>query len=146
MLHHSPFPGTRLAGVDASAVVMSYILWRFAAQPPEVKERIQAELDVAMPDAMIIPDLKILQNLPILDALIKEGELSRSAAYWVHCSEADFGSYCRTSSSRTDTDFPGTSFAARRAPGHPGVQTPPWHRPRHAIMVPASRRGCIPAT
>ncbi|KAF5391125.1 hypothetical protein D9757_003046 [Collybiopsis confluens] len=57
-----------LAGVDASAVVFSYILWQFANQPPEVQKRIQAELDTAMPDPMVVPDLKVLQ-----DALFKEG-------------------------------------------------------------------------
>lgn len=64
----------RLAGVDASAVVASYILWRFAGLPQDVKEKIHEELDVAMPDSMIIPDLKTLQSLPLLDGLIKEGK------------------------------------------------------------------------
>ncbi|GAW09692.1 cytochrome p450 [Lentinula edodes] len=40
-----------LAGVDASAVAVAYILWRFASQPLSVKQKIQAELDSAMPDA-----------------------------------------------------------------------------------------------
>ncbi|KAJ3818453.1 cytochrome P450 [Lentinula raphanica] len=62
-----------LAGVDASAVAVSYILWRFANQPESVKQKIQAELDDAMPDAGSIPDWKTLHNLPILDALFKEG-------------------------------------------------------------------------
>ncbi|KAJ3895364.1 cytochrome P450 [Lentinula edodes] len=62
-----------LAGVDASAVAVAYILWRFASQPLSVKQKIQAELDSAMPDAGVIPDWKTLHNLPILDALFKEG-------------------------------------------------------------------------
>ncbi|KIK56498.1 hypothetical protein GYMLUDRAFT_230137 [Collybiopsis luxurians FD-317 M1] len=62
-----------LAGVDASAVAVSYILWQFSNQPLNVIKRIQAELDSVMPDPMIIPDLKILQALPCLDALFKEG-------------------------------------------------------------------------
>ncbi|KAJ3809623.1 cytochrome P450 [Lentinula aff. lateritia] len=62
-----------LAGVDASAVAVDYILWRFASQPLSVKQKIQAELDSTMPDAGVIPDWKTLHNLPILDALFKEG-------------------------------------------------------------------------
>ena len=52
----------------------SYILWRFAGLPQDVKEKIHAELDVAMPDSMVIPDLKLLQSLPLLDSLIREGK------------------------------------------------------------------------
>ncbi|KAJ3984413.1 cytochrome P450 [Lentinula detonsa] len=62
-----------LAGVDASAVAVSYILWRFANQPLRIKQQIQAELDNAIPDAGVLPDWKTLHNLPILDALFKEG-------------------------------------------------------------------------
>ncbi|KAJ3991060.1 cytochrome P450 [Lentinula boryana] len=62
-----------LAGVDASAVAVSYILWRFANQPLGIKQQIQAELDDAIPDAGVLPNWKTLHNLPILDALFKEG-------------------------------------------------------------------------
>lgn len=61
--------------MDASAVLASYILWQYAQQPLDVKKKIQDELDNEMPDSMVTPDLKILQNLPILDALFKEGML-----------------------------------------------------------------------
>ena len=64
-----------LAGVDASAVAVSYILWRFATQAPDVQAQIIAELDAAMPDPRIVPDLKALHALPVLDALFKEGTI-----------------------------------------------------------------------
>ncbi|KAJ7218138.1 cytochrome P450 [Mycena pura] len=62
-----------LAGVDASAVLTSYILWQFASLSDDVKQKIYTELDLAMPNATVIPDLKVLQSLPMLDALFKEG-------------------------------------------------------------------------
>ncbi|KAJ3766660.1 cytochrome P450 [Lentinula raphanica] len=64
-----------LAGVDATAVAVSYILYQFAIQPHHVQHQIQAELDHAMPDAgSMCLDWKTLHNnLPVLDALCKEG-------------------------------------------------------------------------
>ncbi|KAJ7233054.1 cytochrome P450 [Mycena rebaudengoi] len=62
-----------LAGVDASAVLASYILWQFASMPDDMKQKVHAELDLAMPNAAVIPDLKTLLSLPVLDALFKEG-------------------------------------------------------------------------
>ncbi|KAJ3753507.1 cytochrome P450 [Lentinula raphanica] len=64
-----------LAGVDATSVAVSYILYQFAIQPPHVQHQIQVELNHAMPDAgSMALDWKTLHNsLPVLDALCKEG-------------------------------------------------------------------------
>ena len=35
--------------------------------------KLQAELDLAMPDPRVIPDIAVLQKLPYLNAFIKEG-------------------------------------------------------------------------
>jgi len=35
--------------------------------------KLQAELDLAMPDARVIPDISVLQKLPYLNAFVKEG-------------------------------------------------------------------------
>ncbi|KAJ6617000.1 cytochrome P450 [Mycena sp. CBHHK59/15] len=52
-----------LAGVDASAVLTSYILWRFASLPIDVKQKIQAEMDFAMPNASVIPPQNLLSTV-----------------------------------------------------------------------------------
>lgn len=40
---------------------------------PDIVEKLQAELDAAMPDSQVIPDISALQKLPYLNAFIKEG-------------------------------------------------------------------------
>lgn len=40
--------------------------------------KLQAELDQAMPDCHVLPDLAALQKLPYLNAFIKEGKASCS--------------------------------------------------------------------
>lgn len=43
---------------------------------PDIVAKLQAELDVAMPDPLAIPDITVLQKLPYLNAFVKEGTLS----------------------------------------------------------------------
>jgi cytochrome P450 len=52
---------------------MTYFLWELSRNP-EVSKKLQAEIDTAMPDAGVIPDLSALQELPYLAAFIQEGE------------------------------------------------------------------------
>ncbi|KIK52695.1 hypothetical protein GYMLUDRAFT_265313 [Collybiopsis luxurians FD-317 M1] len=47
---------------------------------PDIAAKIQAELDEAMPNAHIIPDISMLPTLPYLNAFIKEGLRVYSAA------------------------------------------------------------------
>ncbi|KAK7064986.1 cytochrome P450 [Favolaschia claudopus] len=61
-----------IAGTETSSITLSYLLWQLTCSP-EVTEKLQRELDEAMPDPHVIPDIGVLQELPYLDACIQEG-------------------------------------------------------------------------
>ena len=63
---------TRIAGVDTSSTTLSYLLWELSRRV-DIAQRLQAELDEAMPDRAVIPDAITLTKLPYLNAFIKEG-------------------------------------------------------------------------
>lgn len=70
----------RIAGVDTSATVLSYMCYMFATRP-EIVERLREEIDPLMPDdgeggKHRIPDITVLNKLPYLNAFVKECELS----------------------------------------------------------------------
>lgn len=62
----------RVAGSDTSSTTITYILWELSKRPAVVR-KLQAELDEAMPDSQAIPDISILQELPYLSGVVKEG-------------------------------------------------------------------------
>jgi Cytochrome P450 len=62
-----------IAGSDTSSTTISYILWELSRRP-DILSRVQLELDEAMSDSRIVPDISILQELPYFNALIKEGK------------------------------------------------------------------------
>lgn len=62
----------RIAGSDTSSISLSYFLWELSRRP-DVAAKLQTELDEAMPNAHVIPDISVLQSLPYLNAFIKEG-------------------------------------------------------------------------
>lgn len=62
----------RIAGVDTSSTTLSYLLWELSRRV-DIAQRLQAELDEAMPDRAVIPDAVALTKLPYLNAFIKEG-------------------------------------------------------------------------
>ncbi|TEB32169.1 cytochrome P450 11B1 [Coprinellus micaceus] len=64
--------GHLVAGSDTSSTTITYILWELSKRPAVVK-KLQAELDEAMPDSQAIPDISILQELPYLSGVVKEG-------------------------------------------------------------------------
>jgi cytochrome P450 len=67
-----PFLSDRIAAADTTSITVYYMLWELSRRP-DVSNKLQAELDGVMPDAHTIPDISILQNLPYLDAFVKEG-------------------------------------------------------------------------
>lgn len=56
---------------------MSYFFWELSRRP-DIMAKLQAELDHAMPDSRVIPDISVLQKLPYLNAFIKEGSFLSS--------------------------------------------------------------------
>ncbi|KAJ4463772.1 cytochrome P450 [Lentinula edodes] len=71
--------GHMIAGSDTSSISLSYFLWELSRRP-NVAVKLQTELDEAMPNAHVIPDISVLQSLPYLNAFIKEGLRIYSAA------------------------------------------------------------------
>jgi cytochrome P450 len=64
-----------VAGTDTVSTSLSYWFWELSRRP-DIMRKLQAEIDVAMPDAHTIPDISVLQKLPFLNAFVKEGERS----------------------------------------------------------------------
>ncbi|KAG6835749.1 hypothetical protein H0H93_015018 [Arthromyces matolae] len=64
--------GHLIAGSDTTSNTLSYFFWELSRRT-DIMKKLQAELDEAMPDAAAIPDLAVLQELPYLNAFIKEG-------------------------------------------------------------------------
>ncbi|KAF5369696.1 hypothetical protein D9615_010147 [Tricholomella constricta] len=71
--------GHMIAGSDTTSTSLSYFFWELSRRA-DIMKKLQAELDEAMPDAGVIPDLSVLQDLPYLNAFLKEGLRLYSAA------------------------------------------------------------------
>ncbi|KAF9254261.1 cytochrome P450 [Marasmius fiardii PR-910] len=71
--------GHMIAGSDTTSISLSYFLWELTRRP-DITKKLQAELDEAMHDSKVIPDISVLQELPYLNAFIKEGLRLYSAA------------------------------------------------------------------
>jgi cytochrome P450 len=64
----------RIAGSDTTSTSLSYVFWELSRRADIVK-KLQAELDETMHDTGTIPSTSVLQELPYLNAFIKEGSL-----------------------------------------------------------------------
>ncbi|KAF9035857.1 cytochrome P450 [Panaeolus papilionaceus] len=64
--------GHMMAGTDTTSTTITYLFWELSRRP-DIMKKLQAELDEAVPDAKILPDLSVLQELPFLSAFLKEG-------------------------------------------------------------------------
>ncbi|KZV73896.1 cytochrome P450 [Peniophora sp. CONT] len=64
--------GHFVAGVDTTSTLISYTCWELSRQP-DISRKLHAELDDVMYDSKVIPDIAVLENLPYLNAVIKEG-------------------------------------------------------------------------
>ncbi|KAN0096956.1 Cytochrome P450 [Tylopilus felleus] len=68
----SEMMGHMIAGSDTTSNSLSYLFWELSRRQ-DILSKLQAELDNAMPDCRVLPDLAVLQKLPYLNAFIKEG-------------------------------------------------------------------------
>ncbi|KAJ3570031.1 hypothetical protein NP233_g4668 [Leucocoprinus birnbaumii] len=64
--------GHLIAGSDTSSISLSYFFWELSRRP-DILKKLQAEVDEVMTDSRAIPDISVLQELPYLNAFIKEG-------------------------------------------------------------------------
>ncbi|KAJ3506033.1 hypothetical protein NLJ89_g7099 [Agrocybe chaxingu] len=64
--------GHLMAGTDTTSTSISYLFWELSRRP-DIMKKLQAELDDAMPDSKVLPDITVLQELPYFSAFLKEG-------------------------------------------------------------------------
>ncbi|KAI0074783.1 cytochrome P450 [Panus rudis PR-1116 ss-1] len=64
--------GHMIAGSDTTSTLLSYLFWELSRRS-DVASKLQAELNEAMPDGDCIPDVSTLNQLPYLNAFLKEG-------------------------------------------------------------------------
>jgi cytochrome P450 len=70
---------TSIAGTDTTAITSSYTCWELSRRP-DIMRKLQNEIDEVMPDSRSIPKMHVLQTLPYLNAVIKEGSFAGSCA------------------------------------------------------------------
>lgn len=61
-----------IGACDTTSTTLSYLCWELSRRA-DVTGKLQAELDAVMPDCKTFPDISILQDLPYLNAFVKEG-------------------------------------------------------------------------
>jgi hypothetical protein len=71
----------RVAGSDTTSTTMAYMFWELSRRP-DIMKKLQAEMDEAMADAKVVPDISVLQELPYLSAFMKEGTSSTKKNYF----------------------------------------------------------------
>jgi cytochrome P450 len=64
---------SRMAGTDTTSTSITYLFWELSRRP-DIMKKLQAELDEAMTDSRVLPDISVLQQLPYLNAFMKEGK------------------------------------------------------------------------
>ncbi|KDR84434.1 hypothetical protein GALMADRAFT_713040 [Galerina marginata CBS 339.88] len=64
--------GHLMAGTDTTSTTITYLFWELSRRP-DIMKKLQAELDDAIPDCRVLPDITVLQELPYLTAFMKEG-------------------------------------------------------------------------
>ncbi|KAF9528062.1 cytochrome P450 [Crepidotus variabilis] len=64
--------GHFMAGTDTTSTSITYFLWELTRRP-DILKKLQLELDEAMPDSKVLPDITSLNELPYLNAFVKEG-------------------------------------------------------------------------
>ncbi|KAF8727752.1 hypothetical protein AX14_007059 [Amanita brunnescens Koide BX004] len=71
--------GHLIAGADTTSTTLAYLFWELSRRA-DIAKKLQAELEDAMPDSRHLPDISVIQELPYLNAFIKEGLRLYSAA------------------------------------------------------------------
>ena len=62
-----------MAGTDTTSTTITYLFWELSRRP-DIMKKLQAELDEAMTDSRVLPDISVLQQLPYFNAFMKEGK------------------------------------------------------------------------
>ena len=62
-----------MAGTDTTSTTITYLFWELSRRP-DIMKKLQAELDEAMTDSRVLPDISVLHQLPYLNAFMKEGK------------------------------------------------------------------------
>ncbi|KAI0782532.1 cytochrome P450 [Abortiporus biennis] len=124
--------GHLVAGVDTTSTSLSYFLLELSRRP-DIMAKLQAELDDAMPDRRVIPDISVLSRLPYLNAFIKEGLRLYGAA--PSLLERVVPSRSSSSVSKDDEDFDLMGYAL---PPNTIVATQAWsmHRDPTVFLSP----------
>ena len=63
----------RMAGSDTTSTTITYLFWELSRRP-DIMKKLQTELDEVMTDSRVVPDISVLQQLPYLNAFMKEGK------------------------------------------------------------------------
>ncbi|KAF8967495.1 cytochrome P450 [Flammula alnicola] len=71
--------GHMMAGTDTTSTTITFLFWELSRRP-DIMKKLQAEIDEAMPDCKVLPDISVLQELPYLSAFMKEGLRMYTAA------------------------------------------------------------------
>ncbi|PPQ92769.1 hypothetical protein CVT25_003878 [Psilocybe cyanescens] len=61
-----------MAGTDTTSTSITYLFWELSRRP-DIMKKLQMEIDEAIPDCKVLPDMAVLQDLPYLNAFMKEG-------------------------------------------------------------------------
>ncbi|KAJ6552267.1 cytochrome P450 [Mycena vulgaris] len=64
--------GHMVAGTDTTSTSLTYFLWELTRRQ-DILRKLQHEIDGAMPDPSVLPDVKVLNGMEYLNAFIKEG-------------------------------------------------------------------------
>ncbi|KAH9482159.1 Cytochrome P450 monooxygenase cypX [Psilocybe cubensis] len=64
--------GHFMAGTDTTSTSITYLFWELSRRP-DIMKKLQCELDEAIPDSKVLPEMAVLQDLPYLSAFMKEG-------------------------------------------------------------------------
>lgn len=61
-----------VAGTDTTSISIAFFLWELSRRP-DIVQSLRNELDDIMPDRKVLPDITALNELPYLNAFMKEG-------------------------------------------------------------------------
>ncbi|KAI0690262.1 cytochrome P450 [Cytidiella melzeri] len=123
--------GHLIAGVDTSSLSLSYMFWELSRRR-DIMQRLQSELDDAMSDRKVVPDINTLMHLPYLNAFIKEALRIYGAA--PSLLERVVPSRSCGAVSKADEDFDMMGYAL---PPGTVVSTQAWSMHRDAEIFPS---------
>ncbi|KAF8334820.1 cytochrome P450 [Amanita rubescens] len=121
--------GHLIAGADTTSTTLAYLFWELSRRS-DIAKKLQAELEEAMPDSRHLPDIPAIQELPYLNAFIKEGLRLYSAA--PSLLERVVPSTCKNGITNENFDLMGYGL-----PPGTVVSTQAWSMHRDASVFPS---------